>query len=221
MLVRVSASTPLPVLDIAAFRADPEGPAGAAFVEALREAFHGIGAAYLVGHGVPDDLVARVRQVAAEFFALPEPERLAIENVHSPQFRGYTRLGNEHTNGLRDLRDQVDIGREVPAPAIGPDDPAWLRLRGPNLWPEALPEFRAAVTEYLEALEQAGHALMRAVSLALGQDADHFDALVTPPEVLTKIIRYPAPSETFPTDQGVGAHTDGGFLTPLHQQDDV
>ena len=58
---------------------------------------------------------------------------------------------------------------------------------------------------------------MRAVSLALGQPADHFDALVTPPEVLTKIIRYPAPSENFPTGQGVGHHTDGGFLTLLHQ----
>jgi isopenicillin N synthase-like dioxygenase len=58
---------------------------------------------------------------------------------------------------------------------------------------------------------------MRAVALALGQRADHFDALVTPPEVLTKIIRYPAPSETFPADQGVGAHTDAGFLTLLHQ----
>jgi len=182
--------------------------------------FHGIGAAYLVGHGVSDELVARVREVAEAFFALPESERLAIENVHSPQFRGYTRLGNEHTNGQRDLRDQIDIGREVPAPEIGPDDPAWLRLRGPNLWPAGLPAFRTAVSAYNEALEQAGHVLMRAVALALGQPADHFDALVTPPEVLTKIIRYPAPSETFPTDQGVGAHTDGGFLTLL-QQDTV
>ena len=213
----MSASSPLPILDISGFRADPDGADGVAFVEALRDAFHGIGAAYLVGHGVPDELVARVRRVAEEFFALPESERLAIENVHSPQFRGYTRLGNEHTNGRRDLRDQVDIGREVPAPAIGPDDPAWLRLRGPNLWPEGLPAFRATVSEYNAAVEQAGHALMRAVSLALGQPADHFDALVTPPEVLTKIIRYPAPSEDFPTDQGVGHHTDGGFLTLLHQ----
>ena len=215
----VSASSPLPVLDISGFRADPDGPAGAAFVEALRDAFHGIGAAYLVGHGVPDELVTRVRRVAEEFFALPEAERLAIENVHSPQFRGYTRLGNEHTNGLRDLRDQVDVGRELPAPEIGPHDPAWLRLRGPNLWPEGLPAFRTAVSEYNAALEQAGHVLMRAVSLALGQPADHFDALVTPPEVLTKIIRYPAPSEDFPTDQGVGHHTDGGFLTLLHQDE--
>ena len=28
-------------------------------------------------------------------------------------------------------------------PTLGPDDPAWLRLRGPNLWPAALPELRA------------------------------------------------------------------------------
>jgi isopenicillin N synthase-like dioxygenase len=215
--VGVSAPSPLPVLDISGFRSDPDGPAGADFVAALRDAFHGIGAAYLVGHGVPDDLVARVRHVAGEFFALPEEERLAIENVHSPQFRGYTRLGTEHTNGRRDLRDQVDVGREQPAPEIGPDDPAWLRLRGPNLWPEGLPEFRTVVTEYNAAVEEAGHALMRAVALALGQPADHFDELVTPPEVLTKIIRYPAPSETFPTGQGVGAHTDAGFLTLLHQ----
>ena len=219
--MRVSAPSPLPVLDISGFRSDPDGPAGAAFVEALRDALHGIGAIYLAGHGVPDDLIARVRRVAEEFFALPEAERLAIENVNSPQFRGYTRLGTEHTNGRRDLRDQVDVGREQPAPEIGPDEPAWLRLRGPNLWPEGLPEFRAAVSEYNAAVEEAGHALMRAVALALGQAADHFDAMVAPPEVLTKIIRYPAPSEDLSGDQGVGAHTDAGFLTLLQQQDGV
>jgi isopenicillin N synthase-like dioxygenase len=213
----VSSQSPLPVLDLSGFRAEPDGPAGVAFVDALRDAFHGIGAAYLVGHGVPEELVARVRAVAEAFFALPEAERLAIENVHSPQFRGYTRLGTEHTNGRRDLRDQIDIGAEQPAPAIGPEDPAWLRLRGPNLWPEGLPEFRTAVSEYNAAVEQAGHAVMRAVALALGQPIDHFDELVTPPEVLTKIIRYPAASEDFPTDQGVGRHTDAGFLTLLQQ----
>jgi isopenicillin N synthase-like dioxygenase len=211
----------LPVLDISGFRAEPDGPAGAAFVQQLRDAFHGIGAAYLVGHGVPDELVHRTRSVAEAFFALPEEERLAIENVHSPQFRGYTRLGTEHTNGRADLRDQVDIGREQPAPEIGPGDPAWLRLRGPNLWPESLPEFRTTVSEYNAAVERAGHALMRAVSLALGQPIDHFDAMVATPEVLTKIIRYPAPTEDFPTEQGVGAHTDAGFLTLLQQQDGV
>ena len=32
----MSADTPLPVLDLSGFRADPDGPAGAAFVAALQ-----------------------------------------------------------------------------------------------------------------------------------------------------------------------------------------
>jgi isopenicillin N synthase-like dioxygenase len=209
--------SPLPILDISGFRTDPDSPEGRAFVDQLRTTFHEIGAAYLVGHGVADGLDERIFDVANAFFALPEGQRLEIENVLSPQFRGYTRLGGELTNGHQDLREQVDVGRELPVPEIGPGDPAWLRLRGPNLWPEQPPEFRAVVTQWVEELERVGTALIRAVALALGQPVDHFDAAVTPPEILTKIIRYPPPSATFPTDQGVGAHTDGGFLTFVHQ----
>jgi len=209
--------SPLPILDISGFRADPHGPAGQAFVTQLRTTFHTIGAAYLVGHGVQDGLDQRVFDVANAFFALPEEQRLEIENVRSPQFRGYTRLGGERTNGRQDLREQIDISRELPPQEIGPGDPAYLRLRGPNLWPAQLPEFRTTITRWLEELERAGTDLIRATALALGQPIDHFDAAVSPPEVLTKIIRYPPPSEEFPTDQGVGAHTDGGFLTFVHQ----
>jgi isopenicillin N synthase-like dioxygenase len=211
--------SPLPVLDISGFRADPDSPEGRAFVDALRTTFHEIGAAYLVGHGVADGLDERVFAVANAFFALPEEQRLEIENVKSPQFRGYTRLGGELTNGRQDLREQIDVSRELTAPEIGPDDPAWLRLRGPNLWPAQLPEFRTVITQWLEELEAVGTALIRAVALALGQPVDHFDAAVSPPEILSKIIRYPPPSEKFPTDQGVGAHTDGGFLTFVHQDE--
>src|ERR1700755_3241413 len=125
--------SPLPVLDISGFRADPHGPAGKAFVAQLRTAFHTIGAAYLVGHGVEDGLDQRVFDVANAFFALPEEQRLEIENVKSPQFRGYTRLGGERTNGRQDLREQIDVSRELPAPEIGPDDPAWPRVRGSDL----------------------------------------------------------------------------------------
>jgi isopenicillin N synthase-like dioxygenase len=213
----MSNASPLPILDLAAFRTDPESAAGTRFVDELRAVFHDIGAAYLVGHGVPDGLDADVFAVAEAFFALPEEQRLEIENVHSSQFRGYTRLGGERTNGHQDLREQIDVGRELPVPEIGPGDPAWLRLRGPNLWPAQLPEFRTIVTRWNHELEQVGQTLLRAVAVALGQPIEHFDGAVSPPEILTKIIRYPPPSEDFPTDQGVGAHTDGGFLTFVHQ----
>lgn len=204
----------LPVLDLAAFTADPDAPVAAAFVDELRRTCHEIGFFYLSGHGIDEARNERVLQVARAFFALPEAERLAIENVHSPQFRGYTRLGEEHTNGRPDQRDQIDIGHELPPPILGPDDPTWLRLRGPNLWPEALPELRKVILDWMAELEAVGRSLLRAMALALGQSAEHFDATVTPrPEVLVKVIRYPGGGD----EQGVGAHRDTGFLTFLLQ----
>src|SRR5215207_2937056 len=202
----------LPILDISQLDAGED--AAASFRAQLREVTHEVGFFYLVGHGIPQQLIDRVLDVARRFFALPEADRLAIENVHSPQCRGYTRIGEEHTNGQRDWRDQIDIGRELPPPQLDRGDPTWLRLRGPNLWPDALPELRTVILQWMDELEQLGRVLLRAVALALGQPADHFDPTVTPhPEVLVKVIRYPGGRG----DQGVGAHRDTGFLTFLLQ----
>ena len=136
-----------------------------------------------------------VHDVAARFFALPEADRLAIENVRSAQFRGYTRFGHERTNGRVDLRDQIDIGRELPPPDLGPDDPAWLRLRGPNLWPAALPELRAVTTSWMEHLEALGQLLLGALARGLELPPDTFADAVSPPEVLLKVIRYVTPPD--------------------------
>jgi isopenicillin N synthase-like dioxygenase len=204
-------------LDLSTFRDDPRSPAATAFVDQLRDVVHEIGFFYLVGHGVGDELNAEVHDVARAFFALPEQQRLEIHNVLSPQFRGYTSLGNEYTNGQSDLRDQIDIGLELPTPQLGPDDPAWLRLRGPNLWP-SVPRFREAMSSWIAQMEDVGRVLLQAMSRALGQPDDHFDEMVTPhPELLTKVIRYPAPTDWHPSDQGVGAHRDTGFLSFIHQ----
>jgi isopenicillin N synthase-like dioxygenase len=206
-------SRELPVLDLGRFEGDESSEAAATFVDELRRVVHEIGFFQLVGHGVDPVLGDRVHELARCFFDLPEPDRLEIENVNSPQFRGYTRFGHERTNGAVDLRDQIDIGREEPARDLRPDEPQWLRLRGPNQWPSALPALRPAVTEWIAELERVGHVLLRALALALGQRADVFADAVTPPEVLLKVIRYRTPADADPAGQGVGAHRDTGFLT--------
>src|SRR2546421_5655048 len=146
-------TTGIPILDLAPFRSDERSPAAQEFVGELRAVCHDHGFFALVGHGVDAATNEHVQSLARRFFALPERERLAIVNVHSPQFRGYTPVGNEHTGGHPDRRDQLDIGRELPAPRLGADEPAWLRLRGPNLWPAALPELRPAVEAWIDAME--------------------------------------------------------------------
>jgi len=212
--------TALPRLDLGPFLADPSSPLGTGFVDELLAACHEVGFAHLGGHGVDPALEADVHDVARRFFALDEADRLAIANTNSPYFRGYTRQGHEYTNGRSDRRDQIDIGPERPAPAVHPGDPVWLRLRGPNQWPPALPELQPVVTAWMDAMEVVGRAVLRALALGLGQPAGHFDPVVTPdPEVLVKIIRYPAAPAGGDDDQGVGAHHDSGLLTFIHQDD--
>src|SRR5664280_1993393 len=99
-------ATSLPLVDISRFAAG--GAVREAFLADLRHAAHDIGFFYVVGHGIDPAVTAAVLDAAREFFALPVPERLKIENVKSPQFRGYTRQGTEYTAGAPDQRDQLD-----------------------------------------------------------------------------------------------------------------
>jgi isopenicillin N synthase-like dioxygenase len=209
----------LPVLDIAGFRDDPHAPAGQRFVDDLRAICHEVGFFYVSGHGVPAALDEAIDHQARAFFDLPLDERLGIENVHSAQFRGYTRNGGEYTAGRPDRREQLDIGPEEPLPQLTDDSPAWMRLRGPNLWPASLPSFRSVVEQWLAQLDELGDVLLAALSLALGQPIDFFDAIVRPqPDFRLKIIRYPA-ALSEQERQGLGEHRDGGFLSIILQDD--
>jgi isopenicillin N synthase-like dioxygenase len=202
----------LPVLDISAL--DSGGESAEEFRNKLREVTHDVGFFYLVGHGIPQTLIDSVMDLSRRFFDLPEAEKLLIENIHSPQFRGYTRVGKELTAGGVDWREQIDIGedREV---VLGAGLPDYWRLEGPNLWPRSLPALRPTVDEWRERLNALSLRLLRAWALALGAPEHVFDsAFADHPFSLIKIVRYPGESGEEP-QQGVGAHRDGGVLTLL------
>ncbi|MEU7067168.1 isopenicillin N synthase family dioxygenase [Streptomyces sp. NPDC053429] len=187
------------------------------FLKQLHAAARDTGFLYLTGHGISEAETARILELTRAFFELPEADRLAVSNLNSPHFRGYTRIGHELTGGSSDWRDQLDVGAERPAPLLGPDDPAYLWLEGPNQWPEALPELREVVLDWQARLASVAHRLLRELLASIGAPPDFFDAAFADrPHLHTKLIRYPgsAPSGA---DQGVGAHKDYGFLTLLLQ----
>ena len=187
------------------------------FLRQLHAAARDTGFLYLTGHGISEPETARILELTRAFFALPETDRLAVSNLNSPHFRGYTRIGHELTGGASDWRDQLDVGAERPAPQVGPGDPAYLWLEGPNQWPAALPELRDVVLSWQSRLAAVAHRLLRELLASIGAAPDFFDAIFADrPHLHTKLIRYPgsAPSGA---DQGVGAHKDYGFLTLLLQ----
>ena len=203
----------LPILDISLLAAGPEE--ASRFRDELRDAMHEVGFIYLAGHGVPQELTDAMLDISRRFFELPESQKLAIENVHSPQFRGYTRVGGEITDGGVDWREQIDIGVERNTVAQTPGVADYWRLEGPNLWPEGLPEMREIVTEWTERLSAISLELLRALALSLGAPEDTFDAAFAARAFpLLKIVRYPGESDPEPK-QGVGSHRDGGVLTLL------
>ncbi len=203
----------LPMLDLSRLDASPAE--AAAFRDDLREVTHDVGFFYLTGHGIEQELIDELLAVARRFFALPTEAKLAIENTHSPQFRGYTRVGGERTHGDVDWREQIDIGPERDAVEPGPGVADYWRLEGPNLWPEELPELKDVALRWNERLGALGLRLMREWAVSLGAPADTFDeAFAHRPLSFTKIVRYPGESAP-ERQQGVGAHRDGGVLTLL------
>lgn len=202
----------LPILDLSL----ADDPATAPqFREQLREATHDYGFFYLVGHGIDPALPREIISVSREFFALPEADKLEIENVRSPHYRGYTRVGGERTQGKVDWREQIDIGPERAAVPAGPDVPDYWILQGPNLWPAALPRVREVVETWNQTLAAVATRLLAEWAESLGQPRDVFDETFgEAPATLTKVVRYPGRVEGG-TDQGVGWHNDSGVLTLL------
>jgi isopenicillin N synthase-like dioxygenase len=207
----------IPELNLSRF--DSGGSERAEFLAALRAAAHDVGFFYLVGHGIESALLRDLLELTRRFFALPEAEKLAIEMVHSPHFRGYTRIASEVTRERRDWREQIDIGAERPALAARLGSPAWTRLQGPNQWPENLPSLRPIVMRWQEAGAEVLGRLLRAFAMALGQPENAFDPMYRDePHVLVKLIRYPG-RDASDGDQGVGAHKDADLLTLLLQDE--
>jgi isopenicillin N synthase-like dioxygenase len=92
-------SSPVPVIDLR----DLEGVDGAA--EAARSRLLDVarttGGFLLAGHGLDDATAGAPFAAARRFFALPQAQKLLIENVRLPRFRGYARVGKSSPRGRR------------------------------------------------------------------------------------------------------------------------
>jgi isopenicillin N synthase-like dioxygenase len=211
-----SAFTAIPEVDLQRWHAGPAERA--ALAGDVRQICHEIGFFQLVGHGVPGGFRARYFDLLADFFALPEDVKAAIDKVRSPHFRGWERVGAELTDNRTDHREQLDVSTENP-PYAADATPPYLRLDGPNQWfpDDVLPGFHRAVTELFDRLGAVAFELMEVLSVGLGLEPDHLRHVFGErPLSLAKLISYPP---TPPGEAGVNAHHDAGFLTLLMQHE--
>lgn len=207
----------VPVIDIGALvhRSAGEHEVARAVDHACRTS----GFFYVVNHGVDAALEARLRALAAGFFAQPEETKMRIAMAGGGRaWRGYFPVGAELTSGKPDLKEGLYFGAEL-------DDAheevrRGTPLHGKNLFPAELPELRRAVLSYMAAMTELGHAILRGFALGLGLPANHFfETFTADPLVLFRIFHYPSAPAAADESWGVGEHTDYGLLTILAQDD--
>jgi isopenicillin N synthase-like dioxygenase len=210
----------IPLIDVGALR-DPGDPAAGRAAEELCRAYETLGFAYVVGHGVPADLIARAFAASAEFHASPieRKQSIAINKFH----RGYMALATSTvvTSTVAQNRKPNLSESLMVMHALAPDDPDLLDgkpLQGPNQWPEWLPGFRPVVEEYIRALESVARRLLGAFTLGLGLEPDYLTPLFAKPTTFLRLLHYPPHPPDAPDGQfGSAPHTDYGCMTILAQ----
>lgn len=124
----------------------------AAAARAFGDAFRRTGFAVVSDHGIDAEIIARALAATRAFFALTDAVKARCHLPGGGGQRGLTPFGVEIAKGakLSDLKEFWHLGRELagndPVRATMPD----------NVWPDEVPEFRAAVTALYSALDAAG-----------------------------------------------------------------
>ncbi|KAJ3092141.1 hypothetical protein HK102_010421 [Quaeritorhiza haematococci] len=235
MLVVPETTLALPIIDISPFLAssedvkkDPSAPAAAASYieqakkatgELIDKACREVGFFYLTGHGIPEEDLQEVRQLARDFFALPLEEKEEISIAKTDKARGFQRLGQNITKYAKDWHEAIDLYAPV-----GPDHTLIKKnlkvLTGTNPWPRNPPNFKDKFEAYVEKMKRLGLATMRAIAMGLKLDEHFFDPFMTDSFWVMRIIGYPPLQSGKENSDNVGVscgeHTDYGCLTLLN-----
>ncbi|EOA13743.1 hypothetical protein CARUB_v10026820mg [Capsella rubella] len=151
---------------------------------------------HVVNHGIPMDLIGRLKEVGAQFFHLPEKEKNAVaKQAGSKDFEGYT------TN-LKYVKGEV--WTENLFHRIWP--PSCINL---TYWPNNPPQYREVIAEYTKETKKLSERVLGYLSEGLGLPRE---ALLQglggeSTEYVMRINNYP-PDPKPELTLGVPEHTD-------------
>ncbi len=182
------------------------------------------GFAQIVGHRIPDQIIADMVVASDAFFALPLDRKLAARPADLTVNRGYAASGTEALSysigdaAPPDLFEAFNIGED----AVDENDPFYAaerhRLFAPNIWPDDPTQLRPALVGYFAEARRVALALTDVFAIALGLDEHWFRPFVERSTTTMRTINYERRSgepDPLPDQQRMGAHTDYGVVTVL------
>ncbi len=200
----------LPTIDVQPFIREAQcGKAACeSLVEHIIQTSMRFGFFNLVGHGIPEEVIARTIAAAYEFFQQPE-EVKGLSRRGARSSLGYTPFVPKSTS----LKEEFDLG-----PPGGPGSGTPDR----NVYPETPRTFRDVVDAYYRAAEQVERLLLRIYSRALARLLDrplsdeYLQSAQGGHRALLRLNHYPKrAAELVPGAVRNGAHADWSTLTLL------
>ncbi|MFN7728300.1 MAG: isopenicillin N synthase family dioxygenase [Bdellovibrio sp.] len=181
------------------------------FIENLFGGLKDYGFIILKDHDVEPALLSKAYDVLAQFYALPTEAKLKYAGVHGGQ-RGYTPFGTEHAKDspVMDLKEFWHVGREVA------DGHPLKKYYPNNVWPSELPEFKTTFSDLYFKLEQAGKAMLQALTFPLDVPNFYFDNMIQDGNSVLRLLHYPPiPQGTDPRCLRAAPHEDINLITIL------
>ena len=201
----------IPVIDITPLRDSTDANAVA---KDLHRASQELGFIYIKGHGIPDAAIEAARKSALKFFrhGVDEKSSIAISEHH----RGWLRPGGAimEDGAKPDLKESFLWGSQNADLIKAEDHP----LRGPNRWPDFMPDLETQAMAYFTHVHEVAAKLMVGFALALDLAPNFFIRSCSKPLSRASFVYYPSQPKEMGKDQfGVSPHTDFGVLTILCQ----
>ena len=179
----------------------------------IEHACRDIGFMYVTGHGISEKTVAAIRNAVIEYFDRPLEDKLG-DCITRDNYRGYIptgfftpNTGDSPADNYEGYKLHTEISRSDPV--CGECD-----LYGPNRWPVEPAGFRDAVLGFWQECDRVFDAILSAIAVPLGVDADWLSRLFDRPLTNMTLLHYP-PQVTGDNRFGIHPHKDTAALTIL------
>ncbi len=212
----------VPTVDLSPYVGDGPAAERARLAREVDDACRTVGFVQVLGHAVPDDVLAGLTGAVDGFFGLPMEAKRGYRVAGAN--RGYSppkseslslSLGVESATRMNDFFEAFNVGTEARS---FPGLDLCVDVYGLKLWPAELPGFRPAVEAYCAHGARVARTLTRVFADALGLAPDFFDRLTDHSVDVLQMNNYALPEGAVTLDgelTGMGEHTDFGLVTVL------
>lgn len=181
------------------------------FIDNLYIGIKDYGFIVLKDHDVDQSLFDEAYEILAQFYKLPTEVKMKYAGAAGGQ-RGYTPFGKEHAKDspVMDLKEFWHVGREVAATH------KFAKYYPNNVWPDEVPRFKTVFSQLYKSLDEAGRAMLQALTFPLEVPQNYFDYMVEDGNSILRLLHYPPiPAGTDPRCLRAAPHEDINLITIL------